>query len=89
MSLVGCPLITAQKILPPSAWDTKRQSSCPGGVLYKQPKVFGCHFLLCETPLRNKLWWWFQILFYVHPNPWGNDPICFFFLDGLVQPPTR
>ena len=19
--------------------------------------------------------WWFQIFFYVHPYPWGNDPI--------------
>ena len=30
-------------------------------------------------------------MFYLHPEPWGNDPIWRFayFSDGLVQPPTR
>ena len=23
--------------------------------------------------------WWFQICFYVHPDPWGNDPIWLIF----------
>ena len=33
--------------------------------------------------------WWFQIFFYVHPEPWGNDPIWrAYFSNGLVQPPT-
>ncbi len=35
--------------------------------------------------------WWFQIYFYFHPDPWGNDPIwrSADFSIGLVQPPTR
>jgi len=29
-------------------------------------------------------------IFYVHPDPWGNDPISrAYFANGLVQPPTR
>jgi len=31
----------------------------------------------------------FQVFFYVHPDPWGNDPIWrAYFSRGLVQPPT-
>ena len=33
--------------------------------------------------------WWFQIFFYFHPDPWGNDPIWrAYFSTRLVQPPT-
>ena len=35
--------------------------------------------------------WWFQHIFYVHPDPWGNViqfDMRIFFSNGLVQPPT-
>ena len=29
-----------------------------------------------KTLLNNRITgWWFQIFFYFHPDPWGNDPI--------------
>ena len=35
------------------------------------------------------VWWWVSKKEYVHPDPWGNDPIWrAYFSNGLVQPPT-
>ena len=46
--------------------------------------------LLVDLPGGGKSGWWVSMIFYVHPEPWENDPIGrAYFSNGLVQPPTR
>ena len=56
------------------------------GLLYDVGNGTFIHFgqLLSEWDRTNR--GWFLLFFSFHP--WGNDPI-WYFLDGLVQPPTR
>ena len=35
-----------------------------------------CHFWWDMLVLSRVSRWWFQILGYFHPDPWGDDPIC-------------
>ena len=67
------------KILPPSAWDTTK--FLPQRSFVQTTEGFWLlHFLSCETPLRNKRWWWFQIFLLCSPQSLGkwSNLIIFF-----------
>ena len=38
----------------------------------------------CDWAWYDLSMWWFQV-FYVHPDPWGNDPISLLFFNWVVE----
>ncbi len=58
----------------------------PGLKIHDQKGV--SFFLSLDLYGLSWSWWWFQIFFYVYPEPWGNDPTWRAYCSNeLVQPP--
>ena len=46
--------------------------------------IWGTKMRMCCQVISTR--WWFQMVFYFHPEPWGNDPSWrSYFSDGLVH----